>query len=214
MTRRSPLILAALLCACRTPQPAPPPSPVTTHTAPSPEPTLPAVSADASTADAALAADVTTDTSPDAGPPTALERLVRAVASGATPLPTAIDPARGVTVVRVLEATPDGRTPERISSRHLCGAALTHALPSLRADLVSAVRQAEQLESIACDASECLVPGMEYQPAWRIRAVAEDGGAPRITVIAQVSEATMGEAWLARVQAALTHASAAPRCPR
>lgn len=143
---------------------------------------------------------------------TPLERLVRAVASGTTPVRDAIDPALGVSVVRVLEATPDGRLPERSSNRHLCGAALTRALPSLRADLVAAVQQAEQLESIACDTSECLVPGMEYQPAWRVRAVTSDGGVPRITVIALVSEATMGEAWLARVQAALTRASAAPRC--
>lgn len=141
--------------------------------------------------------------------------LLRALAAGTAPLAQAIDPTRGVTVVRHIEAPPAGGGRARITDRRLCGAALTRALPALRRDLVEAVQQAGD-EPISCDEEgACHVSGMEYQPAWRISFV-DVQGTPRLEAIAQVSLAAMNDDWVDAVSAHIQRAVGAARgrpCP-
>ncbi len=141
--------------------------------------------------------------------------LLRALAAGTVPLSQAIDPTRGVTVVRHIEAPPAGGGRARISDRRLCGTALTRALPALRRDLVEAVQQAGE-DAISCDAEGvCHVSGMEYQPAWQISFV-DVQGTPRLEAVAQVSLAAMNDDWVDAVNAHIHRALRTARgrpCP-
>lgn len=169
-----------------------------------------AATSDAGAVDAATVADAPREVTPQ-------EAMLRAVVDGTTPITDLIDPARGVSRIAFVEAPPSGQGRENISARRLCGAAVGRAAGSLRDDLRAALAQAHDLEEIHCDARMCVVPGMEYAPVWRVYfAPGADGGAPRIEAISQVSEATMGEAWMRRVEAHVDRALAAQHgapCP-
>lgn len=199
------LLVASLVAAaaCTTPRaqvsPPPPPPPVVAADVPAPP-------------DAAPLPDVAPDASaaPDASPDPRELRL-RALANGSAPLADAIDPARGVTVVRHIEAPPSGQGRARITDQRLCGAALARALPAIRRDLAAAVEQADAGEGFFCDpAGTCVTPGMEYQPEWRVTFV-DAQGTLRLEAIAQVSVAALDEAWVDRANAHVARALAASR---
>lgn len=166
---------------------------------------------------------LTNDTSADAGAPADAApppdpRLVRlrALANGTIPMTEATDPAHGLAVVHYLEAPPSGQGRETISTQHHCGAALRRELPALRRVLAAIVEQSDGNETFACDATECVVPGMEYQPAWHVHFL-DVQGTPRIEAVMQLSEATMGEAWLTRMNAYAAQSLSAARahpCPQ
>ena len=162
--------------------------------------------------DAAPAPDV----APEAAPPDPRALRLRALANGSVALADAIDSARGVTIIRHIEAPPSGHGRARISDQRLCGAALTRALPAIRRDLASAVEQAGE-DPIDCGADgTCIIPGMEYQPAWQIYFV-DVQGELRLDAVAELSLAAMGDEWVdaanAHVTRALTAARARP-CPQ
>jgi hypothetical protein len=165
---------------------------------------------------------LTNDTSADAGapadatpPPDPRLARLRAFANGTIPMAEATDPAHGLAVVHYLEAPPSGEGSETISTQHHCGAALRRELPALRRVLAAIVEQSDGNDTFACDATECIVPGMEYQPAWHVLFL-DVQGTPRIEAVMQLSEAAMGESWRTRmneyVARSLTAARAHP-CP-
>lgn len=178
--------------------------------------TAPVISA----VDAAIVVDAATAASPDVAiaddasseqdPPDPHLVRLRALAADDDALRAGIDAARGVTVIRYIEAPPSGRGREDLSNRHLCGATVTRALPSLRSALSAAIEQAGASESFSCDGDVCTVPGMEYQPAFHLYFVSS-GDALTLEAIAQVSEATMGEQWMTRATAYVTRSLTAAR---
>lgn len=142
--------------------------------------------------------------------------LLRGLADGSVDLGAHVDPARGVVLVTYRGAGPDGRTPERRSIRHLCGAAAGRD-PTLRASLREAVaRGAEGGHGLVCAGDECAAPGMEYQPTYRLRLGRATDGTRVLLAAIEASEAALGEERVARVRAfadrGLAAASARP-CP-
>jgi len=208
----SSLVAAALACGSQRAPVAPasaPPAPVVVADVPPPSDV------------AAPAPDVAPDAAPDAAAPDAAAPdpralRLRALADGSVPLAQAIDPARGVTIIRHVEAPPSGRGRARISDQRLCGAALTRALPAIRRDLAAAVEQAGE-DAIACGADgTCIVPGMEYQSAWQIYFV-DVQGTLRLDAVAELSIAAMNGEWVDAVNGHVTRALAAARqrpCPQ
>lgn len=154
------------------------------------------VSSDA--ASDAASADAATDDAPTARaqPDPHLVRL-RALAADDATLRAGIDPARGVTMIRYLEAPPSGEGREEHTSRRLCGATLARALPSVRRALNAAIEQSTANESFDCEGDVCTVAGMEYQPVHRLYFVTT-GDTITLEAIAQVSEAAMASEWLLR----------------
>lgn len=216
MSRLCPLaLLVAALFACSATRATPSAAQPVTQ----PVVAAPAVT-DASAPDAANAPDdaPAADSAPSDTPPARDPRLawLRALANGAAPMTGATDPARGLTVVHYIEAPPSGQGGESISTQHHCGAALTRQLPALRTVLAAVVEQADANEAFDCNASECIVPGMEYQPAWHVL-FTDVQGAPRVEAVMQLSEAALNDAWLARVNAYVTRSLSAARahpCPQ
>jgi len=203
------LLLLALLPACGRRQQQGPPveaavaRPVTVD--------VPAAAIDVPTAVdvPAAAVDVPPPPSPDA-------ELVRGLASGSVELSAHIDPAHGVVFVTYLEASPSGRSGVRRSTRRLCGTAAARDA-ALRARLREAVQQAADNESMECSGDECVVPGMEYQPAYRLRLGRAPDGTRVLLGAMQLSEAALSEEWMERVRAYVDQGLAAARsrpCPR
>lgn len=220
MKRLCPLVLlVAALFACSATRATPSAAQPVTQPVVVAAPDVTAVT-DAAAPDAANATDdapAADDAASDA-PPARDPRLawLRTLSNGGAPMTGATDPARGLTVVHYIEAPPSGQGGESISTQHHCGAALTRQLPALRQVLAAIVEQADANEAFDCNASECIVPGMEYQPAWHVLFV-DVQGAPRIEAVMQLSEAAMNEAWLARVNAYVTRSLTAARahpCPQ
>jgi len=208
-TLRPALLLLALLPACGRRQHQGPPveaavvRPVTVD--------VPTAAVDVPTAavDVPTAVDAPTPPSPDA-------ELVRGLASGGVELSAHIDPAHGVVFVTYLEASPSGRSGVRRSTRRLCGAAAARDA-ALRARLREAVQQAADNESLECSGDECVVPGMEYQPAYRLRLGRAPDGTRVLLGAMQLSEAALSEEWMERVRAYVDQGLAAARsrpCPR
>lgn len=190
------------------------PLPVTTSMS---EPGAPDAQAFRADTDAAIALAEGTpnlhDAAVDAGPDrSSQERLIRAVASGETPIVEAIDPEFGVVSIRYL--SPPQHTPGRpgvraISSSHRhCGAALVRALPSLERDLAAVVRSVDAGRPFQCEGDRCVVRGEGASPAWYLRFRDSDDSAPRLEIVAQVSENAVGEAWIARSRAYVDRAQA------
>lgn len=149
-------------------------------------------------------------------PPSPDAELVRGLASGSVELSAHIDPAHGVVFVTYLEASPSGRSGVRRSTRRLCGAAAARDA-ALRARLREAVQQAADNESMECSDDECVVSGMEYQPAYRLRLGRTPDGTRVLLGAMQLSEAALSEEWMERVQAYVAQGLAAARsrpCPR
>ncbi|MDO9021065.1 MAG: hypothetical protein Q8S73_29260 [Deltaproteobacteria bacterium] len=155
--------------------------------------------------------------SPDAPSPEGSDAaLLRGLADGSVGLAAHLDPAHGVVFVTYLEASPSGRAPVRRSSRRLCGAAAARDA-ALRARLREAVAQAAEGDGLTCGDDECVVPGMEYQPAYRLRLGRAPDGTRVLLGAMQMSEAALGEEWLERVRVYVDQAMAAARarpCPR
>lgn len=220
MKRLCPLVLlVAALFACSATRATPSAAQPVTQPVVIAAPDVTAVT-DASAPDAANAPDDAppADATPSDAPPARDPRLawLRTLANGGAPMTGATDPARGLTVVHYIEAPPSGQGGESISTQHHCGAALTRQLPALRQVLSAVVEQADANEAFDCNASECIVPGMEYQPAWHVLFV-DVQGAPRIEAVMQLSEAALSDAWLARVNAYVTRSLSAARarpCPQ
>jgi len=210
-TLRPALLLLALLPACGRRQHQGPPveaavaRPVTVDV-----PLATAVDVPAAAVDVPPAAvDVPAPPSPDAA-------LVRGLASGSVELSAHIDPAHGVVLVTYLEASPSGRSGVRRSTRRLCGAAAARDA-ALRARLREAVQQASDNETLECSGDECVVPGMEYQPAYRLRLGRAPDGTRVLLGAMQLSEAALSEEWMERVRAYVDQGLAAARarpCPR
>lgn len=193
-------------------QPTSAPAADASASAPAPDASVVEPSRDASAADA-FAADASEDDANE--PPDPRLARLRAFADGSTPIAEATDPAHGLTVVRYLEAPPSGQGRETFTSQHHCGAALARELPALRRTLAAIVEQARDTESFDCRGGECVVRGMEYQPAWHVLFL-DVQGQPRIEAVMQVSEALMSEAWLSRATAFTERSLAAARarpCP-
>lgn len=161
-------------------------------------------------ADAAPDVAVTDAAASEQDPPDPHLVRLRALAADDNALRAGIDATRGVTVIHYIEAPPSGQGREDLSNRHLCGAAVTRALPSLRSALNAAIEQAGANESFSCDGDVCSVPGMEYQPAFHLYFVSS-GDTLTLEAIAQVSEATMGEQWMTRATAYVTRSLTAAR---
>lgn len=206
-TLRPALLLLALLPACGRRRHEGPP--VEAAVVPPVPVDVPAVVDVPVVVDVPAAVDVPEAPSPDA-------ELVRGLASGSVDLATHIDPAHGVVFVTYLEAPPSGRSGVRRSSRRLCGAAAARDA-ALRARLSDAVQQASNSDGVLCSEDECLVPGMEYQPAYRLRLGRLPDGTRVLLAAMQLSEATMGDEWMNRVRTyveqSLTAARSRP-CPR
>lgn len=151
----------------------------------------------------AVAVDAPAAPSPDAV-------LLRGLADGSVDLAAHVDPAHGVVLVTFLEATPDGRSPARRTSRRVCGAAVTRDA-ALRTHLREAIAQSATNDALLCDGDECVVPGMEYQPSYRLRLGRRADGARVLLGAMQVSEAALGDEWLARSRAYVAQALAAAR---
>jgi hypothetical protein len=154
---------------------------------------------------------------PDAPSPDGSDAaLLRGLADGSVGLAAHVDPAHGVVFVTYLEASPSGQAPARRSSRRVCGAAAARDA-ALRARLRAAVAQAAEGDGISCSGDECVVPGMEYQPAYRLRLGRAPDGTRVLLGAMQLSEAALGEEWLERVRVYVDQAMAAARarpCPR
>jgi hypothetical protein len=135
---------------------------------------------------------------------------LRALAADPAALAAAIGPTRGLALVHYVEAPPSGRGRPDISSRHLCGAALTRALPSVQRTLGAVIEQLDNNSDTSCENHVCTVPGMEYQPAWHIHFV-DVNGTLELEALAQVSEAAMSDDWLNRANAYVTRALSAAR---
>jgi len=214
-SRCSAVLLLALLTACGRRQHQGPPveaaiaRPVTVDVPAAVDvPAPPAVDMPAAV-DVPSAVDVPAPPSPDA-------ELVRGLASGGVELSAHIDPAHGVVLVTYLEPSPSGRSGERRSTRRLCGAAAARDA-ALRARLRDAVRQASDNGSMECRGDECVVPGMEYQPAYRLRLGRAPDGTRVLLGAMQLSEATLSEEWMERVRAYVDQSLASARsrpCPR
>lgn len=204
MSRLSLLALVvAALFACSAPRQTAAPSPVV-------EPAPPIVVAypdAAPVADASIADAAPSDAPAPVDPHIA---RLRVIATDRAALAAAIDPARGVTVIHYVEAPPSGRGREEHTSQHLCGVGLARALPTVQRALAEAVAQAEGIDAIDCANHECVVPGMEYQPAWHLYFV-DMNGSLQLEALAQVSEAALGEAWLTRARTYVTRGLAAAR---
>jgi hypothetical protein len=133
-------------------------------------------------------------------------------------LATAIDPARGLLLVRYEEAGPgEGRRRrETKTQQHLCGAAMTRKRAEIIALLRTATEQAAPDEEWTCSETECIAPGMEWTPTIHIALARDPAGALVIEGLFSVSEAALPEEWTdaanAYVARALTAARAAP-CP-
>ncbi len=143
------------------------------------------------------------------------ERLLRGLADGSIPLAASVDRALGVVTVSYLEAGPNGGR-ESHSTQRLCGASTTNA--ALRQRLQALVTQARELgEGPTCDAESCAARGMEYQPTLRAYFARRPDGSRVLVGAVEVSEALLGEEWIARTQAYvnanLARARSTP-CPR
>jgi hypothetical protein len=204
------LLAAALACSAQRASVAPvavAPAPIVVSDVP-PAP-------DVAAPDVSTAPDVAPAPEPPEPPNPHIARL-RALAAGTVALTDAIDPARGVTVVRHIEAPPSGRGRAQISDRRLCGVALTRALPSLRRDLAAAVEQMHEDDRPCNEDGVCVMPGMEYQPEWRIYFV-DVQGSLKLEAIAQVSVAALSDEWVEAAGAHVSRALAASRarpCPQ
>jgi hypothetical protein len=200
-------LLALLAAGCRRPPPvsAPAPSPLAEGPAPAPVPPAPA--------DASLAPDAVPGPAPDAvsaPAPHPLAVRIRALAAGSEDLAAAIDPARGLTVVRFLEAPASGRGGETIDHRRVCPAGLPRETATLRDHLASALAQAEGPSGMQCTDDSCVAPGMEYQPEWRV--IFENlQGVRRLVGLAQVSAAALSDSWRSRADAHVARALADAR---
>lgn len=212
---RPAILLLALLPACGRRQHQGPPveaavvRPATVDVPPVAVDVPAAVDVPTATVDVPAAVDVPAPPSPDA-------ELVRGLASGAVELSAHIDPAHGVVLVTYLEPSPSGRSGERRSTRRLCGAAAARDA-ALRARLRDAVRQASDIGGLECRGDECVVPGMEYQPAYRLRLGRAPDGTRVLLGAMQLSEAALSEEWMERVRAYVDQGLAAARsrpCPR
>lgn len=201
------LVVASFACRSAAPSPVPANAPAAIVVAPDAQPAPDVTPAP----DVSAAVDA-----PQEAPRTvtAQERFLRALAAGELPAGAAVvDPAWGVTRVMFLEAPPSGEGRERIETHRDCGANAAGGA-TVRAMISSALSQADHLETITCDASSCVVGGMEYAPTWYVRFRAGDGGTPVIESVVSVSEATMSEAWLARSRAYIDRALAEQRTRR
>lgn len=206
---RTAILLLALLGACgRRPPQSPPAAPI------APPVTVPV---DVPAVVDAPAPEDHPPAAPDAPEPGASDAaLLRGLADGSVGLAAHVDPAHGVVLVTYLEASPSGQAPMRRSSRRLCGAAAARDA-ALRARLRAAVAQAAEGGGMSCSGDECAVPGMEYQPAYRLRLGRAPDGARVLLGAMQLSEAALGEEWLERARAYVDQAMAAARarpCPR
>ncbi len=144
-----------------------------------------------------------------------LELRLRAIAGDTAALRAAIVAPRGLSLVEVLEAPPNGRGRERRSAEQLCGAALDRRAESVRQTLVALVRRADEGMSVECHDNVCLVPGQEYEPTRRVYfTVAPEGGAPMIEAIVITSEAAIEERWVAAARAYVDRSLAAHRRTR
>ena len=76
--------------------------------------------------------------------------------------------------------------------------------------LAGIIEQIDNSADVSCDEHACVVPGMEYQPAWHLHFV-DANGTLELEALAQVSEATMGEAWLERASAYVTRGLSSAR---
>jgi hypothetical protein len=175
------------------------------------QPVAQPVAQDASPAiDAAVEARVVADETPSP-----LELRLRAIAGDTTALRAAIVAPRGLSLVEVLEAPPNGRGRERRSAEQLCGAALDRRAESVRQTLVALVRRADEGMTVQCHDNVCLVPGQEYEPTRRVYfTVAPEGGAPMIEAIVITSEAAIEERWVAAARAYVDRSLAAHRRAR
>jgi hypothetical protein len=213
-TPRTALLLLALLGACgRRPPQSPPAAPLV-------QPVI--VPVDVPALVDAPAPEDHPPAAPDAPVPVAPEpdgsdaALLRGLADGTVALAAHVDPSHGVVFVTYLEASPSGQAPMRRSSRRLCGATAARDA-ALRARLRAAVAQAAEGDGISCGDDECAVPGMEYQPAYRLRLGRAPDGTRVLLGAMQMSEAALGEEWLERVRVYVDQAMAAARtrrCPR
>jgi hypothetical protein len=134
--------------------------------------------------------------------------LLRRLADGGEALAAHIDRAHGVVLVTFLEAPPSGRSGATRSSRRLCDTPDREAI--VRARLREVVAQAAD-DDLRCDGDECLVPGMEYQPSYRVRFGRGDDGARTVLGVSQQSEAALGEPWLTQARAYVERAFAEAR---
>jgi hypothetical protein len=175
------------------------------------QPVAQPVAQDASPAiDAAVEASVVADETPSP-----LELRLRAIAGDTAALRAAIVAPRGLSLVEVLEAPPNGRGRERRSAEQLCGAALDRRAESVRQTLVALVRRADEGMTVQCHDNVCLVPGQEYEPTRRVYfTVAPEGGAPMIEAIVITSEAAIEERWVAAARAYVDRSLAAHRRAR
>lgn len=199
-TSRAAVLLAALAGACgRRQQEGPPVRPPPAAVAPTvvAEDVPPAASPD----DVPVAVDA---------PPSADAALLRGLADGSVDLAAHVDPAHGVVVVTYVEAPPSGEGRERHETRRLCGAAVGRDA-ALRARLRGAAERAGAEGGFLCDGDECLVPGMEYQPSYRLRLGRRADGARVLLGAIEMSEAAMGEQWLAPARAYVERAMTAAR---
>jgi hypothetical protein len=198
-TSRAAVLLAALAGACgRRQQEGPPVRPPPAAVAPT-----------------VVAEDVPAAASPDDVPvavdaPSADAALLRSLADGSVDLAAHVDPAHGVVLVTYVEAPPSGEGRERHETRRLCGAAVGRDA-ALRARLRGAAERAGAEGGFLCDGDECLVPGMEYQPSYRLRLGRRADGARVLLGAIEMSEAAMGEQWLAPARAYVERAMTAAR---
>jgi hypothetical protein len=128
-----------------------------------------------------------------------------------------ISPTRGLTVVHYLEAPPSGRGRQRRENERVCPATFGRRAAALRQMLTAALARADAGQDIVCDASSCVIPGMEYEEARHFTFVVDgDAGSPTLESMEFVSEAAMPEPWLAAARAYRDRAIAAHRrapCP-
>jgi hypothetical protein len=161
-----------------------------------------------------IAADASTPRDAGAVIPRGFEALLRAVAGGSVSPQSVIDPARGLLLVDFLEATPGPGSRETFTARHLCGESLRHIDGTVRSLLATAVRQSVDMEeAIGCQGMECSVDGMEYQAAIHVRFARRPSGEPVIVAIHRISEALMGEDWLARARRYVARQTADAQTP-
>ncbi|MBK8696756.1 MAG: hypothetical protein IPN17_31960 [Deltaproteobacteria bacterium] len=133
-------------------------------------------------------------------PPSPDAELVRGLASGSVELSAHIDPAHGVVFVTYPGGVAQRALGVRRSTRRLCGAAAARDA-ALRARLREAVQQATDNESMECSGDECVVSGMEYQPAYRLRLGRAPDGTRVLLGAMQLSEAALSDEWMERVRA-------------